>query len=81
MKKSYSTAGLIGALALVVVAGAAIGVSFLRRNKGNRTRSEIAGKAKDLTKNLKKKAQKNAKTIRKEDWLAQEKEKIMNHGR
>ncbi|HEY3369758.1 MAG TPA: hypothetical protein VGK10_02855 [Prolixibacteraceae bacterium] len=80
MKRSYSITGLIGALALGTIAGAAIGVSFFL-NKKNKTPKEIAGEAKDLAKNLRKKAQKKAKNIDKEEWLAQEKDKIMAHAK
>lgn len=80
MKKSFSTAGLIGALAGVALAGAALGVYFILRREGN-VQPEIVSDTKNLTKNLKKKAQKKAKNMRKEDWIAKEKEKIMNHGR
>jgi len=80
MKRSYSIKGLIGALALGTVAGAAIGVSLLL-NRGNSTRQEIAKDTKNLAKNLRKKAQKKAKNTRKEEWLANEKDKIMNHAK
>ena len=80
MKKSFSTASLIGALTGVALIGAAMGVYFILRRDENMQR-EIVSDTKNLTKNLKKKAQKKAKNMSKEDWIAQEKEKIMNHGR
>lgn len=80
MKKSYSTVGLIGALAAGTLAGAALGVYLTLTRNGNASR-EMGTETKNLARNLKKKAQKKAKSVRKEDWLAQEKDKIMNHGR
>jgi len=80
MKKSYSTGTVIGALALATLTGAAMGVAFLL-NRGSREQREIVKDTKNLAKNLKKKAQKKARNIRKEDWLDQEKEKIMNQSK
>ena len=80
MKRSYSTTGLIWALAVGTLTGTALGVLMARRREGNAHR-EIVSDTKNLAKNLKKKAQKKARNVSKEDWLAQEKEKIMNHGK
>lgn len=78
MKNSFITPKLIAALAVGTLAGAAIGILFGRGKEGN-TRRKIANEAKDLAKDLKKIAQRKAKSLNKEEWLDKEKEKIMNH--
>ena len=80
MERSFKTAKLIGALAVGTLAGAVLGV-FFSHNKEKNLRKEIVSDTKNLAKNLRKKAQKNAKTTGKEEWLAQEKDKIMNHAK
>lgn len=77
MERSSNKTKIIAAIVLGTLAGAALTV-LLRLNKGKNIRREIVGDTKDLAKKLRKKAQKKAKNMRKEDWLAQEKEKIMN---
>ena len=78
MKKSFSTTRLIGALVIGSLAGAAFGVLLANKKEGN-TRREIVSDAKDIARNIRKKAQKKAKSINNEEWLGKEKEKIMNH--
>jgi len=77
MERSSKTAKIIAAVVLGTLTGVALTFLF-RLNKEKNRHREIVSDTKDLAKKLRKKAQKKAKNMSKEDWLAQEKEKIMN---
>jgi gas vesicle protein len=64
MDNSKSIVKTIGSLALVALAGVAVGVLFAPR-KGTKTRNKIAGGAKKMTKDLKNKMISEAKDFRK----------------
>ena len=78
MNKSYLNPKLMGALALGILTGTALVVLFKAKTKKT-IPEQMASDTKNLAKKLSKKAKKNAKNLRKEEWLAQEREKIMNH--
>lgn len=78
MDKSYKNPKLMGAVALGILAGTALVVLFKAMTKKSLP-EQMASDTKNFAKKLSKKAKKNAKNLRKEEWLAQEKDKIMNH--
>lgn len=80
MERSFNTAKLIGALTLGTLAGIALGVILTVTNE-RKMRREILNDTKDLARNLRKKAKEKAKNIRKEDWLANEKDKIVSQAK
>ncbi len=63
MENSNDTGKVIGALLIGVLAGAALGVLFAP-DKGSKTRSKIAGGAKDITEGLKKKIMDEVNALR-----------------
>lgn len=62
MKNSKDAMKVVGALVIGAAAGATLGVLFAP-NKGTKTRENIAGSARRLTKNLKKKVSDEVKMI------------------
>jgi hypothetical protein len=78
MDKSYFNPKLMGALALAILAGTALAVLLTVKTKESLP-EQMASDTKNLAKKLSKKAKKNAKNLRKEEWLAQERDKIMDH--
>lgn len=78
MERSYNTAKIIGALTFGTMAGVLLGV-ILTLNQENKIRREVLTDTKYLAKKLRKKAQKEAKNMCKEEWLANEKDQFVNH--
>lgn len=78
MNKSYLNPKLIGALALGILAGTAL-VVLLTGKIGKTLPEQMARDTKNLAKKLSKKAKKKAKDLRKEEWLARERDKITSH--
>ena len=78
MNKSYFNPRLLGVVVLGILAGTALAVLLNSKTKKSLP-EQMAQDTKNLAKKLSKKANKRAKTLRKEEWLAQEREKIMNH--
>ena len=78
MNKSYFNPKFMGALALGILAGTALAVVLTAKSKKSLP-EQMASDTKNLAKKLSKKAKKKARNLRKEEWLAQEREKIMNH--
>lgn len=78
MKRSFNSTRFFGALAIGTLAGAAVAALFATR-KVEPTLSEISDDMKGMTKNLEKKAKRQAKNLQREEWVAKEKDKIMNH--
>ena len=64
MDNSKNTAKIIGSLVIGALAGATLGVLFAP-NKGSKTRSKIAGRAENLSKDLKKKIKNEANDYKK----------------
>lgn len=64
MDNSKNTAKIIGSLVIGALAGATLGVLFAP-SKGSKTRSKIAGRAENLSKDLKKKIKNEANDYKK----------------
>lgn len=78
MKRSFNSTRFFGALAIGALAGAAVG-TLLAFNKRNIDLGEIASDVKDMSRNLERKAKRQAKNLQREEWVAKEKDKIMSH--
>ncbi|HET6555914.1 MAG TPA: YtxH domain-containing protein [Prolixibacteraceae bacterium] len=78
MKRSFNSQRFFGALAIGTLVGAAVG-ALLAIGKGERAISELPDDVKGMTKNLEKKAKRQAKNLQREEWIAKEKDKIMSH--
>lgn len=78
MNKSYFNPKLLGVVVLGILAGTALAILLNGKTKKSLP-EQMAQDTKNLAKKLSKKANKKAKTLRKEEWLAQQREKIMNH--
>lgn len=80
MNRIFNTRKFFGVMAMGTLAGAAIGalLSFKRdESKINQFTDDV----KNMTKNLEKKARKQAKNLKKEEWVEKEKEKILSHSK
>lgn len=78
MKRSFNTARFFGILAIGTLAGAAMGAWLAIKKIDNGPR-EFASDVKDMSRNLEKKAKRQARNLQKDEWVAKEKEKIMSH--
>jgi hypothetical protein len=78
MDRSFNTRKFFGVMAMGTLAGAAIGALLSTRREKSKI-SEFTNEVKTMTKNLEKKANRQAKNLQKEDWIEKEKEKIMSH--
>lgn len=78
MKRSFNSTRFFGALAIGTLAGAAVG-ALLAIKKRNIDLGEIASDVKDMSRNLERKAKRQAKNLQREEWVAKEKDKIMSH--
>lgn len=78
MNRSFNTRKFFGVMALGTLAGAAIGALLSTKRKGSQI-NEFTNDVKNMTRNLEKKARRQAKNLKKEEWIEQEKEKILNH--
>lgn len=78
MNRSFNTRKFFGVMAMGTLAGAAVGALLSRRRPESKI-SEFTNDVKNMTRNLEKKARRQAKNLRKEEWIEQEKEKILNH--
>ncbi len=63
MKNSKNAMNVFGALVIGAAAGATLGILFAPE-KGTKTREKIAGSARKLTKNFKKKVNDEVKTVK-----------------
>jgi len=80
MKRSFNTARFFSAIAFGTLAGAAVG-AWLAIKKIDSSPSEFASDVKDMTRNLEKKAKRQARNLQKEEWVAKEKDKIVSHSK
>lgn len=78
MKRSFNATRFFGALAIGALAGAAVG-ALLAIKKRDINVDEIASDVKDMSRNLERKAKRQAKNLQREEWVAKEKDKIMSH--
>ncbi|MBC8006242.1 MAG: hypothetical protein H7X84_12265 [Verrucomicrobia bacterium] len=78
MKRSFNSKRFFGALVIGTLAGAAVG-ALLAIKKRNINMDEIASDVKDMSRNLERKAKRQAKNLQREEWVAKEKDKIMSH--
>lgn len=78
MKRSFNSRRFFGALAIGTLAGAAVG-ALLAINKRNLNVDEISNDVKDMSRNLERKAKRQARNLQREEWVAKEKDKIMSH--
>lgn len=78
MNRSFNSRKFLGVMAIGTLAGAAVGTLLSLGKRGSKL-EHITHDVKNMTRNLEKKAKRQAKNIQKEDWLDKEKEKIMSH--
>lgn len=78
MNRSFNTRKFLGVMAMGTLAGAAIGALLSTRRERSKI-TEFTNDVKNITKNLEKKARRQAKNLQKEEWIENEKEKIMSH--
>lgn len=80
MNRSFNIRKFLGVVAMGTLAGAAIGVLLSTRRERSKI-AEFTNDVKNITRNLEKKARKQARNLQKEEWVENEKEKIMNHAK
>lgn len=78
MNRSFNTRKFLGVMAMGTLAGAAIG-ALLSTKREKSEINEFTNDVKNITRNLEKKARRQAKNLKKEEWVENEKEKIMSH--
>lgn len=78
MNRSFNTRKFLGVMAVGTLAGAAVG-ALLSRNKVESKIEHMTSEVKSMTRNLEKKAKRQARNLQKNEWLENEKEKIMSH--
>ncbi|MGE5457108.1 MAG: hypothetical protein ACM3RX_02005 [Methanococcaceae archaeon] len=78
MNRSFNTWKFLRVMAMGTLAGAAIGALLSTRREKSKI-SEFTNDVKNMTRNLEKKANRQARNLQKEEWVEKEKEKIMNH--
>lgn len=80
MNISFNTKKFLGIVAVGTLASAAVG-ALLSRRKGESKIEHMKGEVKNMTRSLEKKARKQAKNLHRDEWIENEKEKIMSHAR
>ncbi|HLN73168.1 MAG: hypothetical protein ACM3O8_09615 [Methylococcaceae bacterium] len=80
MNRSFNTRKFLGVLAMGTLASAAIGALLSTKRESSKI-TEFTNDVKNITRNLEKKARRQARNLQKEEWVENEKEKIMNHAK